>query len=158
MRAWQTIDRVATPEGELVLRQRGERDYLILIDGRVLMSSTAFRSEVFLAEAACGLLAGRPAPRVLIGGLGMGLTLRLPLAARRSITADSPRALPPSGRPGRAMYTAWRRPPWPLRLRRKSKPARRKRDSKRWSGSSPHTAKTPSGRNAARLRRSASGP
>ena len=81
MLQWKTIDRVATADGELELRQRGKRDYLILIAGRVLMSSTAFRSEEFLAVAACGLLAGRPAPHVLIGGLGMGLTLRAALDA-----------------------------------------------------------------------------
>lgn len=81
MRRWQTIDRVPTSDGTLELRQRGERDFLILIDDRVLMSSTAFRSEVFLAEAACRLLADRAAPRVLIGGLGMGLTLRAALDA-----------------------------------------------------------------------------
>ncbi len=79
MQAWKTIETVATQDGPLELRQRGERDFLILIDGRVLMSSTAFRSEVFLAHEACRLIADRPAPRVIIGGLGMGLTLRAAL-------------------------------------------------------------------------------
>ncbi len=83
-RPWQTIDRVATPEGALELRQRGERDFLIVIGGRVLMSSTAFMSEVFLAKTACQLLGAKP--RVLIGGLGMGLTLR---AALDALPADA---------------------------------------------------------------------
>ena len=78
-RPWQTLERVQTPEGLLELRRRDERDFLIVIGGRVLMSSTAFRSEVFLAEAACKRLG--PGARVVIGGLGMGLTLRAALDA-----------------------------------------------------------------------------
>ena len=42
---WQTIDKVDTPDGLLELRQRGVRDFLILINGRVLMNSSANRSE-----------------------------------------------------------------------------------------------------------------
>ena len=62
------------------MRRRGERDFLILVDGRVLMTSAAHRSESALAEWVCeGLGAGRP--RVLIGGLGMGFTLRAALDA-----------------------------------------------------------------------------
>ena len=79
--AWQVLDRVATPEGPLELRQRGERDFLILVGGRVLMSSVAFRSELAVAELACRPVAQRPRPRVLIGGLGMGYTLRAALDA-----------------------------------------------------------------------------
>ncbi|MEE2677198.1 MAG: spermidine synthase [Myxococcota bacterium] len=61
------------------MRQRDARDFLITLDGRVLMRSAAHRSETALAELALARLAGRPAPRVLIGGLGMGLTLRAAL-------------------------------------------------------------------------------
>jgi spermidine synthase len=76
---WQTIDKVDTPDGVLELRQRGERDFLILINNRVLMNSSANRSEVALGELACRTAASNPRPRVLIGGLGMGLTLRAAL-------------------------------------------------------------------------------
>ncbi len=84
---WQTLNKVDTTEGGLELRKRGERDFLILINNRVLMNSSENRSETMLGELACTLLAGRSAPRVLIGGLGMGLTLRaaldaLPVAAQ----------------------------------------------------------------------------
>ena len=57
MRPWQTLDRVATPAGELTLRQRGPRDFLLAIDGRVLMTSAAHRSEEALARG--DLPAGR---------------------------------------------------------------------------------------------------
>src|SRR5262249_4675931 len=75
----RTIDRVDTPEGPLELRQRGERDFLITIDGRVLMTSAAHRSEDALAEIACRALPAGTQPRILVGGLGMGYTLRAAL-------------------------------------------------------------------------------
>jgi spermidine synthase len=78
-RPWQTIARAATPEGPLELRQRGDRDFLITIDGRVLMTSQARRSEQALATLS---LRERPPAKlssVVIGGLGMGYTLRAAL-------------------------------------------------------------------------------
>jgi len=80
-RPWATLDGVDTDEGALELRQRGPQEFLITVAGRVLMNSAASRSEVALAEVACAEIAGRPAPRVLIGGLGMGCTLRAALDA-----------------------------------------------------------------------------
>ena len=76
---WQTIETVDTPDGVLELRRRGEHDFLIVINNRVLMNSSANRSETALGELACKAVATRPRPRVLIGGLGMGLTLRAAL-------------------------------------------------------------------------------
>jgi spermidine synthase len=75
-RPWHTLDRIATPEGSLELRQRGDRDFLITIAGRVLMTSQARRSEEALATLP---LQGRHVRDVLIGGLGMGYTLRAAL-------------------------------------------------------------------------------
>lgn len=76
---WKTLDRVDTADGVLELRRRGEQDFLIVINGRVLMNSSANRSEIVLGESACLSVAARKRPRVLIGGLGMGLTLRAAL-------------------------------------------------------------------------------
>jgi len=81
MRAWETLDAVETAEGRMELRRRGERDFVITVAGRVLMSSMAHLTEVAVAEIACGEVAGRESPRVLIGGLGMGFTLRAALDA-----------------------------------------------------------------------------
>ena len=75
-RPWQTIDSVPTEAGILELRKRGERDFLITIDGRVLMNSLTHRSEVALGQLACAHLRNFTQPRVLIGGLGMGFTLK----------------------------------------------------------------------------------
>jgi spermidine synthase len=76
---WTILDRADTPDGVLELRRRGDRDFLITINGRVLMNSSASRSEAVLGRHAGELVAGRPSPRVLFGGLGMGLTLRAAL-------------------------------------------------------------------------------
>jgi spermidine synthase len=81
MRAWETLDTVETAEGRMELRRRGEKDFVITVADRVLMSSMAHLTEVAVAEIACGEVAGRESPRVLIGGLGMGFTLRAALDA-----------------------------------------------------------------------------
>jgi spermidine synthase len=66
---------VGTPEGALELRRRGD-DWLMMIAGRVLMNSFSRSSEEELARLAIGKLGDRPAPKVLVSGLGMGFTLR----------------------------------------------------------------------------------
>lgn len=75
-RPWTVVDRIETSEGPLELRQRDEKDFLITIAGRVLMNSLANRSEVVLGELGCREARKRNAPAVLLGGLGMGFTLR----------------------------------------------------------------------------------
>jgi spermidine synthase len=80
-RPWQTLDRFESEAGELQLRRRGADEFLITLAGRVLMNSKTSRSEIALAKSACAALGGRAAPRVLIGGLGMGCTLRAALDA-----------------------------------------------------------------------------
>lgn len=81
MTPWQILETVSVPEGKLQLRRRGERSFLITIDGRTLMTSGERRSEEALASLACAPLAGIASPRVLIGGLGMAYTLRAALDA-----------------------------------------------------------------------------
>jgi spermidine synthase len=73
---WVTLASSPTAEGLLELRKRGESEFLIVIGGRVLMTSASQRSEQALAELA---LTDRVASSVIIGGLGMGLTLRAAL-------------------------------------------------------------------------------
>ncbi len=79
--AWRTLATVQTGDGPLELRQRGAAEFLIVIAGRVLMTSAARRSEEALATLACARLPDHEAPRVLVGGLGMGYTLRAALDA-----------------------------------------------------------------------------
>jgi spermidine synthase len=79
VRPWHVLDSVKTNEGVLELRRRGERDFLMMIGGRVLMNSEHHRSEDVLADVACIALGKKSRPRVLLGGLGMGYTLRAAL-------------------------------------------------------------------------------
>lgn len=83
---WRIVDRIDIDEGLLDLRQRGETDFLITVDSRVLMSSSANTSERLLAELACESLKNKKNPRVLVGGLGMGFTLK---AAIDHLPADA---------------------------------------------------------------------
>lgn len=76
MKPLRTIESVKTRDGMLELKSRGPKDFLITIDGRILMTSTAHRSEVALGKVACSRLATYAQPRVLVGGLGMAYTLR----------------------------------------------------------------------------------
>jgi spermidine synthase len=79
VKPWETIGRFATREGLLELRRRGEREFLIVVDGRVLMTSSARRSEEALATLAIARMPSTTPPSVLVAGLGMGYTLRAAL-------------------------------------------------------------------------------
>jgi spermidine synthase len=75
---WECLDRSLSPGGgELSLWRRGE-EFAIRLGAETLMSSRTHGSEERLAALGCdGLQKGR----VLIGGLGMGFTLRAALDA-----------------------------------------------------------------------------
>ena len=78
---WVQLESAPLPDGgSLRLARRGD-EFSIRLDGAELMNSRLSGSEEALAALACARLAGRPAPRVLVGGLGMGFTLRAALAA-----------------------------------------------------------------------------
>lgn len=64
---------------ELRLFRRGG-DFMIVLDRNELMNSRMSGSEEALAVMSCERLAGRKAPHLLIGGYGMGFTLRAALA------------------------------------------------------------------------------
>lgn len=78
-RPWTTLASVDLIDGVMELRQRGDSDFLIMIDGRVLMNSFSRSSEEELSRLGLAHIAGVTAPRVLIGGLGMAFTLRAAL-------------------------------------------------------------------------------
>lgn len=52
---------------------------MILVGGRVLMTSSLTTSELVLAQKGCASLANKDEPRVLLGGLGLGFTLQAAL-------------------------------------------------------------------------------
>ncbi|PLX53943.1 MAG: hypothetical protein C0611_02585 [Desulfobacteraceae bacterium] len=65
-----------TPDGGEMVLYRHDRDFSIMINGQDLMHSRQHESELALARLGCAHLAGHKAPSILIGGLGMGYTLR----------------------------------------------------------------------------------
>ena len=80
MTPMELIGTAQVPGGqELRLFRRG-RDFMILLDRNELMSSRMSGSEEALAVMSCARLEQRPAPHMLIGGYGMGFTLRAALA------------------------------------------------------------------------------
>ena len=78
---WIELDRASVPQGgELRLMRRGH-EFSIKLGVAELMTSRLSASEAALATLAAEKLNGRPKARVLIGGLGMGFTLRAALSA-----------------------------------------------------------------------------
>ena len=77
---WVHLDTAKIPGGgELRLMRRGTE--LSIMSGSIeLMNSRLSGSEKALASLAWGRLQGRPKPAMLVGGLGMGFTLRAALA------------------------------------------------------------------------------
>ena len=82
MIAWTLLDTAPVPGGggQLRLMRRGA-EFSIRLDQNELMNSRLGGSEEALATIACERIRSRAEPRLLIGGLGMGFTLRAALAA-----------------------------------------------------------------------------
>jgi len=78
---WSQIDSAPVPggDGELRLMRRGA-EFSIMLGSNQLMNSRLSGSEQALATIACGRLEALERPHLLIGGLGMGFTLRAALA------------------------------------------------------------------------------
>jgi spermidine synthase len=80
MKPRELIGTAQVPGGDtLRLFRRGD-DFAIVLDRNELMNSRMSGSEEALARMTCARLAGRPSPHLLIGGYGMGFTLRAALA------------------------------------------------------------------------------
>jgi spermidine synthase len=76
---WALIDRATVPGGgELRLMQR-DAEFSIMLGSIQLMSSRRTGSEEALATFSCDRIRDRKRPHILIGGLGMGFTLRAAL-------------------------------------------------------------------------------
>lgn len=79
MKRHERLGEAQTPSGTRLELIRHDGAYLIRADGIELMSTRRHLSEDRLAEVACARLADVPKARVLIGGLGLGFTLRAAL-------------------------------------------------------------------------------
>ena len=78
---WTLLDTASVPggEGDLRLMRRGS-EYCIMTGSTALMNSRMSGSEEALASLSWEAIRGTSAPHMLIGGLGMGFTLRAALA------------------------------------------------------------------------------
>ena len=81
MKPWELLGETRTPDGSLMALMRRDREHVILANGKPLMSNLMHGSEEALASLACTRVRTRPQPCVLVGGLGMGFTLRATLDA-----------------------------------------------------------------------------
>jgi len=78
MKPWITHDRTTTPDGEQLWLRERDGEFVIEIDGAMLMSNRVHGSEMVQADLACTQLP-KKRPHVLVGGLGMGFTVRATL-------------------------------------------------------------------------------
>jgi spermidine synthase len=75
----ETLARERTPEGDELVLSRRDGTYSLSVGGQELMTSRVHGSEEALARLACKAIAEKKTPRVLVGGLGFGYTLRAAL-------------------------------------------------------------------------------
>lgn len=80
------VDTAFVPDGKRLRLIRSGTDFAILLDDNELMSTDLSASEGVLASAVCAELGGRNPVHMLIGGYGMGYTLR---SALRALGADA---------------------------------------------------------------------
>ncbi len=74
MKITTTLATCRTPDGVQLILQEHDGQHYLKVGGVQLMSTNASSSEQQMAELACSHLP--PKPRILIGGLGFGFTLR----------------------------------------------------------------------------------
>jgi spermidine synthase len=79
VRPWELLGETRTPDGEDMRLTRQGSEYVIFAGGKPLMSSRMHGSEEALAAFGCREAREREEPCVLVGGLGMGFTLRATL-------------------------------------------------------------------------------
>jgi spermidine synthase len=82
----ERLDEALTPDGTVLTLYRRDGAYWIQAGGEDLMSTRRYHSEEKLAELVCMPFQHSERPRVLIGGLGLGFTLR---AALRVLPPDA---------------------------------------------------------------------
>jgi spermidine synthase len=86
MKPTRLLDRAVTPDGTPITLHEHDGALSIRVGGVELMSTRQHHSEERLAELACFGLRDRKRAAVLIGGLGLGFTLRQTL---RHVAADA---------------------------------------------------------------------
>jgi spermidine synthase len=80
MKPATVLEQLETPDGSTMALVERDGEYVIRVNGRELMSTRHSFSEEQLGVVACQARAARNGVSVLIGGLGLGFTLRAALA------------------------------------------------------------------------------
>ena len=90
-----TLAKTTTPDGKTMALVSHDGDFSMRINGRDLMHSSVSASELHLGEIAVAHLGGASEGRVLVGGLGMGFTLKSVLAgAGKNIAVEAVELIP----------------------------------------------------------------
>jgi spermidine synthase len=76
LKPFRNLGRTRTPDGSQFSLHEHDGEYFLKLNGRQLMSTTSTTSELLLAQLPCQGLETREHVRVLIGGLGLGYSLR----------------------------------------------------------------------------------
>ncbi len=79
MKPWELLGKATAPDGTDLTLSRRDREHVIFANGKILMSSRMHGSEEILAAFALERARTMEAPSVLVGGLGLGFTLRAAL-------------------------------------------------------------------------------
>ncbi|MEY3480064.1 MAG: hypothetical protein RIQ71_839 [Verrucomicrobiota bacterium] len=73
---FRNLAETRTPDGSRFSLHEHEGEYFLKLNGRQLMGSNSTFSELLLADLACKFRGTIKSPSVLIGGLGLGFSLR----------------------------------------------------------------------------------
>jgi spermidine synthase len=76
LKPFRTLAETRTSDGSRFTLHEHDGEYFMKLNGRQLMSTTSTASELLLAQKACANLEHASSPRVLIGGLGLGFSLK----------------------------------------------------------------------------------
>ena len=79
MKPFELLGQTVSPDNTAIKLMRRGDEYILLADGAILMSSRMHGSEEALAKFGCQRARTLDQPNILIGGLGMGFTLRATL-------------------------------------------------------------------------------
>jgi spermidine synthase len=76
MKPTTRVAETAAPDGAKFVLLKHDGEFLLYMDDRQIMTTTLTHSELLLADIGCDFKKSRRSPRILIGGLGLGYSLR----------------------------------------------------------------------------------
>jgi spermidine synthase len=83
LKKWNLLEQTSAPDGTVISLYEHDGTYGIRVGAAGLMSTRRYASEEEIARLACAHLKSKRGARVLVGGLGLGFTLKAALACLR---------------------------------------------------------------------------